>query len=404
MKKALAIVLCALQLIMLSACASSYPTSSNVENSSISESAPLPTPTPTLEPTPKPVITDLGFTVDEFLTIINIENRDIDSGDFFEQYETIYLDNLDVYSFINDNGIVIMCFTEKNSKNISVVQFSFYANSSHQKHFANSICDVISDYVNEPILEALEHQEFENDHIGVLQIYPIDTTLSINSLPYKVCDIRPDDGFLTNNEIMEKIEKAIKLYDFSTIIEIAQNYIDANDPPEDHTSYKILELLKNSSEYQGLYSVEFDEVENIVYVYYEDITDISDSVHIVTRLKNGGLSQTVGFCNPDWLFFDKVIINLENQENITHSFDFFEVNQEVLNYEIKESTNYTPTYNEIEKFINSSNGIIRFKNSDDEKYLDFQLSKNEIQAVNVILKIDEIERELSAYLSWFKDK
>ena len=130
----------------------------------------------------------------------------------------------------------------------------------------------------------------------------------------------------------------------------------------------------------------------------------SDSTHLVTRLNDGGITLTAGFCDSDWLFFDEVTISLEDQENITHSFDFYEVNREVINYGIKESVAYTPTSEEIEKFINSSNGIIRFKNSGDEKHLDFQLSTDEIQAVNTLFKIKKAERGLSIYLSWFNQK
>ena len=407
MKKGFAILMCVLQIITLSACTPFYPASADadtIENSSIILSEPSSEPVPSPASTPEPVVANLGFTADEFLSIINIENNDVNSNDFFEQYDTIYLDDFDVYSFINNYGIVIMCFSEKNSKEISVVQFSFYKGSSAQERFASSISDIIFDYVDEPIAEALEFQKSEKDYIKVLQVYPTGTTLSINSLPYKVCDIRPDDGFLTDDETMEAIEEAVKLYDFSTIIEMAQNYINVNDPPKDHASYKILELLENFSEYQGLYSVEFDEVEDTAYVFYKDITDISDSTHLVTRLNDGGITLTAGFCDSDWLFFDEVIISLEDQENITHSFDFYEVNREVINYEIKESVAYTPTSEEIEKFTNSSNGIIRFKNSGDEKHLDFQLSTDEIQAANTLFKIKKAEHGLSIYLSWFNQK
>ena len=164
---------------------------------------------------------------------------------------------------------------------------------------------------------------------------------------------------------------------------------------------EIIPLMQNCQ-------IKVDNVEKCARIFYKGVTEITRSTNVLPFVETSdygaSLDITLGFVRSDWLFFDRIYFASDSTE--TEDFSFSNTITDVLSggavYE--GDTIGTSAQNALMRICKDSNPIIRFKNSDSEKYIDHELTGEETEALLQLEHIRDLHDEIWDSLSeWEKE-
>ena len=225
----------------------------------------------------------------------------------------------------------------------------------------------------------------------------------INELPLHV---RNENDFFADEGRMNSYNEYRENYDIENINIMVSEYIDSNMPTENDSCYKIQRVINDCKEIDNFKNIviEHDDVENDTKVFYSGLDSISRNNNFVTYIEEKSVFTKVGFIADDWIFFDEIIIS-NGTDKFEHSYKSYDITTDVLDDGSITEWNRIIVSDKEEDIILSenSNVTIRFKNDEDDKYLDHQLTETEIQAFSVIRELHDVYKSLEyAENNWLK--
>jgi hypothetical protein len=216
----------------------------------------------------------------------------------------------------------------------------------------------------------------------------------------------PVGDFFDLYEDSKPLQDLIRTQHIQELYDTVCEYIDSNNPGETDHAVKIKNIIEPVVAELDKYIVVRDRFKDANYVYYGDITEITDTVHFVPHADYGsdiggtGFNITMGFYADNWLFFDKVNFLGNPYLNYQYSSEKIEDVVDGGIYEEKTFTYYTP-----ECFENAFDKVdlstIQFENSSRKETLEVELSDEEREAFEKIkvyvIMIEELFDMVSGY-------
>ncbi len=219
-----------------------------------------------------------------------------------------------------------------------------------------------------------------------------------NSDIYRSTKTLPKDLFETEEDY-EHIKNLVDTFSFNELLELTNNYLEKN-PESKGNAYSINRILTSNErilDYIKIAKNYYDNVEQRSYVYYPGVEEINSNTHFISYIDEKEPKAEFGFEASDWLFFDQIIISSSDDDPIKIDIDYFDVNRDILSGAgIMEKTKPRLLSNiDLIPFIDSKEIIIRFKSTETEDYLDFEITSEEIQAYEMAILLRETFKDLS---------
>lgn len=248
---------------------------------------------------------------------------------------------------------------------------------------------------------------FELDDGYSLVAYLCKTSSDTANFPIQI--LQPDNDFIlslgtdTYNDMIIKGQ-------YNTLYNNAQDYINANTPPTYDNAYWIVKYLEPIVSDWNNVTLSYDEFSDTTHFYYKNLTEINSSTHFIPygEVDTYGfeLKILIGFYASEWLFFDEVEISCE-PDNISIG-PVSSKTEEVINgstiLEYIDGSAYVISNldENIENLLSSEDHTIRFIN-DNDKYYDFSMSKDEIEALRVMNNIKNAYHNLQYIARRFEE-
>lgn len=213
-----------------------------------------------------------------------------------------------------------------------------------------------------------------------------------NDLIILNADLNKEDFLF--QEDFDKFYDLIQNYKFEDAFTYSEEYINKNKPKESNSIYKINNILSNGREKTKLLVEEYDNVENKRYFYFKEKKHIDVNTNLITYLEDNNMKNIVGFTNDNWIFFEDVIVSMDEQEGEAV---FGQINPkiEVLDggmiQEYAECRLYEKYSTQI---MNSNKSIIRFKGKD--KNIDKEISEEEMEELKYIYDCQKVYYDLKS--------
>lgn len=228
--------------------------------------------------------------------------------------------------------------------------------------------------------------------------------ISLPSILESIAFKEPTADFLLDDEVRQKVNTSLDAYDFQTIVDLANAYLEENpQAPAEDTVHEILTLATAGAEQMKNCKVVGDDFEGDYSIYYKGVEKISKSINLMPYLDAGDFRVKMGFRASDWLFFEEIKIKVGEDEYITYSFDSWDIEREVDNG-ISEIIDIWLDKEKATQIIEADGPVMRFEN-DEGKTRDHELTKAEIAACQTIMAIDDTQSQLSSTVSgWAREQ
>ena len=180
---------------------------------------------------------------------------------------------------------------------------------------------------------------------------------------------------------------------YSEAYGLVLEYIDTTDVSSDDPIAHIQELVQTMVGLQDRLEVITDNVTGKSRAYYAGVTDIDATTHIVPYLDNGTFYATLGFIQPDWVFFDEMRMNFDGtDEYCIASWNYFSVTRDVLgNGTVLEKVDASMS-SDADLISSYKPTVIRFEG--DDKSVDFTPTQRECDALSTIAALYNARSEL----------
>lgn len=189
--------------------------------------------------------------------------------------------------------------------------------------------------------------------------------------------------YLSNKENAQHVYDSIEKGDFIGLYDEMEQYI-ADNNLEGSDANIILDRLKPFKENEDKLDFSYDNVEGKYIIYYKGLNEISKEHHVIPYFssESDAAQLKLGFIASDWIFFDEVIAAFDGAESKDFLISTEKKNEDVLNGGNIEECALDRYVSDV---MNDGHSpiTIRFKNEDEEKYLDFNLTDEEKQALEI---------------------
>lgn len=213
--------------------------------------------------------------------------------------------------------------------------------------------------------------------------------------------ISPDTDYFLYTDT-DEYKRACREGRYNDILSDVQNYIYNSNPPSYDNAYYIQSVLSPIVESWDHIDVQYDSIEDYAKFTYKDANVINDRVHFVpyalTNEKH--IRALIGFYDSDWLFFDRIIIS--SNDNITISVSSDKIEDIISGSKIYEAYDVSLDDDDITELLSNSIHTIRFK-SDNDTYKDYEMTKEEFDALMCISKFQKVRNILSDLLFHFQN-
>lgn len=234
-------------------------------------------------------------------------------------------------------------------------------------------------------------------------VYPAGTAFDVTDLPMAI--EWPENAFLADPERITALKAALKLYDFADMEQQLTTFIDATQPNEDDVSYSLLAFLQNEELKAALSqcSISVDPVESKANVFYNGMKNVSQNINLFAFIKNSELTYRAGFTAGNWLFFESYQIETGAESNIYETFDYFDVEREIISGGIREYADFH-SFNDddLNEIYTSENAVMRFEDKKAEKTRDHTITQEEKDCLRSITYLNTANRELSDMLFYLE--
>jgi len=133
--------------------------------------------------------------------------------------------------------------------------------------------------------------KWEDDNM-LLYVYPEITPIDISSIETNI--VRKQD-FLKDDDRRNLVKKSLDSHDYAKIIELADIYIQSENPKEDDSVFEIKSFAEQCIEMMDDYVVSYDEKEDEYYLHYRGIEEIDESNNFVPFIKDNLLYIRIGY-------------------------------------------------------------------------------------------------------------
>ena len=314
--------------------------------------------------------------------------------------------------FIQENGIAVETF-QHSDKDIKLL-FYFDENqelpfaamvstsqfASREQLFAEKIQNKLIEYISDEESQYVALTDFsmedgrEMNGVKILDSYETFSTYQ---------DLSPND-ILSDEDNKNKIKELLNQMKFKELVSYLGSYTKENNSKESDFAFVILDYIKSNdlvSIAEELYT-EKDNIEHNDKTYYKQKTEISESINLVSYIeKTEYLTIKSGFVKSDWLFADKVILSINNEQTLTLSDD--NVARDILQGStIKEvltdkvlSDSYLVPLSEAKQIT------LRFKGDHDD--LDIKIDANQITAIKNLAKIALAQEKINTMIEMYEN-
>ena len=238
------------------------------------------------------------------------------------------------------------------------------------------------------VIQVLE-DETEDYHLAGL-IY--NEEIHHSDLPFSLVDISDDDFFVKGID-KDEFNKINGLADYEKLLNIANKYIEDNDPKEHDSVYDVLEVLEPIQNKLGDVKVVKDEFDGSAAIYYKDLVDVGMNDYIVPFINTNEryMDILVGFEKDGWLFADKYTFDIDGELHTDSNPDF---KRDTLGGSKIRETYISPYKEEVVKsIINGKDVKLRFEGKNGK--LDYVLSDRDKKAIETISLFNEVHHDLS---------
>jgi|GEM_PF-4067508 len=266
------------------------------------------------------------------------------------------------------------------------------ANSTIQ-NYLDKIKENISLLLETDILELTDIVSYEEDGIEITTIV-FNGDFEYQNLPTSLRDAAISN-FFDSEERTALYNQYYKAGQYAELNVLLDQYIESENPTASDPVYitkgilePILPILDN------IMNV-YDEVEGKSKIYFNGVHEITNEICLLPS-KEGeskGFDITIGFRNPDWIFFNRVVIRLENDETISETYKSYDVNTEILSGEILEAV--TVSQINSAKMSEFHPTMIKFENTQTGATYEHIVTESEIEALTMIQKFQFLNSELS---------
>lgn len=211
----------------------------------------------------------------------------------------------------------------------------------------------------------------------------------------------PENDFLSVEDNYNTYKECINKGKYADLYDLLQQHLESENVKENDSAYKAVESLDKIMPYIDSVDIEYDEISEEGTIKFKSIKDISSVIHVVpiAYTHSSNVSIKVGFEKADWLFFDRVTIT-GKEDNWSRTMKSYDKEQDVISGgTIRESIVENINLEDLLNISQNEAPIIRFENQKDDKKIDYQLSKDEINAIKIIYEFGVAYRKLSD-LSW----
>jgi len=213
---------------------------------------------------------------------------------------------------------------------------------------------------------------------------------------------------LYDAELRVQLMAYVSGLDFTSIVEMADNYLEYFATNDDDVAHEVRELAIRANEILGNMLIYVDDFDGQITIYYPGVREITQSINIVPYIRpsratstgaNATLFMRTGFRRSNWLFFDRTSLRLSDGSFIQHNNSFFDRQTEILHGGIQEEVvrdwglvNWDSGY--IRRRVNymdvDYDHVLRFTNRGDDTHHDVTLSSTEINAVRNIFELFQL--------------
>lgn len=351
-------------------------------------------------------VTKLAYSYDDIFE--NLKNNDSEIEAIYsyeyEKYDIKWATEGNAYGQVKT-----ICYIDKDTDDLLSVMFAcrdnpsgsamelivlYYEETLSLLGLDNDSIDTIADtimlkYFTENTMESdpvngIKCRVSNKDDMFTLTIFPKDVNIDVSALPVK---IERDNDFLSNQQQRDVIKDSLENHDYDTILELADEYINKQNPASSDTVFKIKEYAQTNSTLIKKCVIEYDQVEKTNYIYYKDVEEISRDLNFVPYIEGHSAIIRLGFITSNWLFFESYQIATDAKDNIDGWISFNNIVHDVLSASaVLEyvDVNYSRfSDEEIEQIVSCSQPILRFEN-EDGKYIDHTITKKEKEALVTI--------------------
>jgi len=269
---------------------------------------------------------------------------------------------------------------------------SFFDNSGHNNVFLyNKQSSEVLDEVT-----VISDKNKDGTYEGAYFAFkPEDNEINLQTLPRRV---ERDKDFLTSDETRSELRELLKDSKFAEIESIAQKYIDEEKPVESDNVFEIINHAQAAQNALRNCLIIHDNFENSYSIFYKGVEGISRNLNFIPFFNGGEARVLVGFRASDWIFFERIKIKVGDDEYITSSFNYNDINRDVIRGGgISEYINTWFNVGETEQILNAENPTIRFEGGND-KSRDHSLTNEEIEALKAIHDIHSARRSISTMI------
>jgi len=206
-------------------------------------------------------------------------------------------------------------------------------------------------------------------------------------LPIPIPEPEPLTNFFAIEDNVEQFDQFMRSGNFVGIRDLANAYIEHNNPDEQDSVWAVLNYLEPLLENIDRVTIVHDTFNNVATIFYSGLTDINLTHSFVpytgTRSRLGIM---VGFHNNGWIFADRARIRLENGETVSVIMGRDATTDVIRGGEIREFVRLNPSSRQLEQLLASRPYIIRFEGN--ERQLDRTLTEAEQNALEIIHLFD----------------
>lgn len=339
----------------------------------------------------------LGITMDDVINVENVQ-KEIEEYSKVKTYETD--DGLTVDVINRDSTLSLYTYKFEGEDYPSVVIAKTNAVPIVNEDAVKILSDIMVSLDEDvyPFAEVVPGME-EDNYLTVGIVF--NNEHDIKDLPVFISDIATDDYF-SNSDNVEFFNESSSHAEYKELYEHANSYIEKNDVKGHDSAHEIIEILEPVYELMDKVEIQYDDFENVSTIYYEGLTDVGDSNHIVPFImtSDNEMSLLVGFERDGWLFSNNLYFNIDGERE---SFGSYDPDRDTLGgSRIREEyikTNYDEEL--IESIINANEVKMRFEG--DKGELDYTLTDTDKKAIETIQSFNNIKNNLSNLLYRFEN-
>lgn len=339
----------------------------------------------------------LGVTAENIFKIESIQ-KELEKYSSIKTYETN--DNITI-SYINRGGnLQLFIYQFQDDDYPSAVVTKTNAVPTVNEDAVEVLTDILVSLDEDvhPFVEVVPGID-DDDYVTVGIVF--NDEHDINDLPIFMSDIASDD-FFSDKSLVEYYNNSIREAEYKELYEKVSSYINDNDIEGHDSAYEIKEIIEPIQESMDKVEVHYDDFDDLSTIYYQGLTDISNSNYIVPFITTNDniMNFLVGFEKDGWIFADNLVFNIDGERE---SFGTFNFDTETLGGSLIREEDIKTSYDDelIGKIIDATEVKMRFEGSKGE--LDYTLTDKDIEAIKTIHTFDGIKNNLSDLLFRFEN-